>query len=149
MSRNKPYIIAEAGVNHNGSLKVALEMISVAKESGADAIKFQTAIPDALATPWAGKANYQLKNTDGNESQLEMLKKIFLPFTDYVRLKNECEALKIDFLSSPFDEESISFLNDIGLKIFKIPSGEITNFPYLVKIAKTNKPIIQIGRAHV
>jgi len=142
MSRNKPYIIAEAGVNHNGSLKVALEMISVAKESGADAIKFQTAIPEAVSTPWAGKASYQLKNTGVNESQLEMIKKIHLPLTDYARLKNECEALKIDFLSSPFDEESISFLDDIGLKTFKIPSGEITNFPFLVKIARTNKPII-------
>ncbi len=142
MRKNNIYIIAEAGVNHNGSLDIAKKMILEAKNAGANAIKFQTFNVDNLVSKNAPKANYQKKNTHSKESQYEMLKKLSLTYSDFKTLKQECKKINIDFLSSPFDIESIDILHSIGLTTFKIPSGEITNYPYLKKIASVAKKII-------
>jgi len=142
MKKNKVYIIAEAGVNHNGSLTIAKELIREAKNAGADAIKFQTFNVNRLVSINAPKASYQKENTSAEESQYEMLKKLSLSYSDFKILKQECQKTGIDFLSSPFDIESIDFLHSIGLTTFKIPSGEITNYPYLKKIASVAKRII-------
>ena len=139
---DKLFIIAEAGVNHNGDINKALEMISVAKDCGADAIKFQTFEADSLATKIAIQADYQKNNTGINESQHSMLKKLELKKEFHDLLKEKCEEISIEFMSSPFDIESAEFLNNIGMNIFKIPSGEITNKPYLEVIANINKPTI-------
>ena len=136
------FIIAEAGVNHNGDLSTALEMISVAKECGADAIKFQTFEADSLATKTAIQADYQKNNTGIDESQHSMLKKLELKKEFHYLLKEKCEKISIEFMSSPFDIESAEFLNEMGMNIFKIPSGEITNKPYLEVVANINKPTI-------
>jgi N,N'-diacetyllegionaminate synthase len=136
------YIIAEAGVNHNGSLELAKKMVDSAKEAGADCIKFQTFVAKNIASKTAGKAEYQKQQTDSNESQLEMLKKLELSFEEFIELNEYCKSKKIDFLSTGFDFDSIGFLRRIDLRIWKIPSGEITNLPYLIKIAKLNKPVI-------
>jgi len=138
----KVFIIAEAGVNHNGKIENAIEMISVAKESGADAIKFQTAVPELVMTVNAEKADYQIDLTEKTESQLEMVKKIHLPLKDYKILKEECELANIEFMSTPFDHESIKLLADLGLERFKIPSGEITNLPYLRHVGRLGKSVI-------
>ncbi len=138
----KTYIIAEAGVNHNGDFEVAKKMISESKKAGVDAVKFQTFITDNLVSAAAVKAEYQKKTTGSQESQRDMLKKLELSFEEFRMLKRHAEEEKIDFLSTPFDEESIEFLNGLNMLYWKIPSGEITNMPYLLKIAKTNKPII-------
>lgn len=136
------FIIAEAGVNHNGSIDIAKKLIDVASASGADAVKFQTFKADNLATKKAQKAIYQKKNTDKEESQFDMLKKLELNIEAHKELISYCNNKKIIFLSSPFDHESIELLNDLGLEILKIPSGEITNLPYLRHIGKLNKKII-------
>jgi len=141
-NKDSVYIIAEAGVNHNGDIDKALKMISIAKSSGANAIKFQTAVPEEVVTSSTGKAEYQKKNTDKLETQLNMLQKIHLPLKDYKFLKEECEAIGIEFLSAPFDITSVNFLSEIGLNKFKIPSGEINNFPYLQLIGEKKKPVI-------
>jgi N,N'-diacetyllegionaminate synthase len=125
------YIIAEAGVNHNGDYNIAQEMIVVAKESGADAVKFQTAVPELVMTKWATKAEYQKEVTDEKESQLEMSKKIHLPLDAYASLAKYSDKLGIDFLSTPFDHCSIKELKKLKLRFNKAPSGEITNLPYL------------------
>ena len=139
----KTLIIAEAGVNHNGDYHIAEKMIEEAYKAGADIIKFQTAKPELVISKYAEKAEYQKENTkDRNESQLEMCKKIHLPLEAYKLLKNKCESIGIEFLSTPFDLESIDVLHNIGMKIWKIPSGEVTNLPYLVKIASYHDPII-------
>lgn len=135
-------IIAEAGVNHNGSLELAKQLAKVAKEAGADIVKFQTAKPESLVSKQAKMAEYQKENIGKEMSQLDMLKKLLLSFGDFVELSNYCKEIGIQFLSTPFDLESIDFLNDLGCDVWKIPSGEITNYPYLVKIAKTSKKII-------
>lgn len=136
-------IIAEAGVNHNGSLDRALEMVRFAKNANADVIKFQTAIPELVMISTAEKAEYQTSYTDKNESQLEMAKNIHLPLKDYKILKKECEiGNDIEFMSTPFDHKSIDFLGNLGVKRFKIPSGEINNLPYLRHIGCLRKPII-------
>jgi N,N'-diacetyllegionaminate synthase len=135
-------IIAEAGVNHNGSLTLAMKMVDEAKNAGADIIKFQTAKPELVISKYAEKAEYQKNATGTEESQLEMCKKIHLKFEDYIPIKKHCEEVGIKFLSTPFDLDSIDFLEELGCDLWKIPSGEITNYPYLVKIAKTRKPII-------
>ncbi len=135
-------IIAEAGVNHNGNLELAYEMIDKAKEAGADIIKFQTAIPEKLTSRFAQKAEYQKQTTDKDESQLEMLNKIMLKFDDFVLLKKQCVKRGIGFLSTPFDLDSIDFLEHLGCDMWKVPSGEITDLPYLIKIASTGKPVI-------
>ncbi|WP_026523442.1 N-acetylneuraminate synthase [Butyrivibrio sp. MB2005] len=134
-------IIAEAGVNHNGSLEIAKKLIDTAKECGADIVKFQTAKLSSLVSKSAPMAEYQKKNIGKEESQKDMLSKLLLPFDDYKLLSDYCKTTGIKFLSTPFDVESIEFLDSL-LDIWKIPSGEITNYPYLVKIAKTGKDII-------
>ena len=136
------FIIAEAGVNHNGSIDLAKKLIDVASASGADAVKFQTFKADNLSTKKAQKAIYQKENTDKEESQFDMLKKLELDIEAHKELISYCSNKKIIFLSSPFDHESIELLNDLGLEILKIPSGEITNLPYLRHIGKLNKRII-------
>ncbi|MCM1005984.1 MAG: N-acetylneuraminate synthase [Prevotella sp.] len=135
-------IIAEAGVNHNGSLQRAREMVLAAKAAGADYVKFQTAVPELVISTYAPKAEYQ-KDTDGEgRSQLEMCKAIHLPLTDYTELKALCEEVGIGFMSTPFDLVSIDVLNELGQDFMKVPSGEITNLPYLRKIAAGNSPVI-------
>jgi len=139
---NKTFIIAEAGVNHNGSVEIAKKMIEIAKECGADAIKFQTFKAEKVISKYAPKAEYQKQTIGEIDSQLEMVKKLELSFDDFIFLKDYCNKLNIMFLSTPFDFESIDFLNNLGLEIFKIPSGEITNLPYLEKIGKLGKKVI-------
>ena len=136
------FIIAEAGVNHNGSFTIAKKMVAVAAEAGADAIKFQTFTAKNLVIKNAPKAEYQRQNTPSSESQYEMIKKLELDFDVYRKLKVYCESKNIIFLSSPFDLESVDFLYKLGLKLFKIPSGEITNLPYLRKVGSLNRKII-------
>lgn len=136
------YIIAEAGVNHNGNLEFAKEMVDKAKESGADCIKFQTFVSKNIVSKSAGKADYQKQHTDSSESQLQMLRKLELSFDNFIELKEYCKLREIVFLSTAFDFDSIDFLNELDMGIWKIPSGDITNLPYLIKIAKLNKPII-------
>lgn len=135
-------IIAEAGVNHNGRLDLALKMVDEAKRAGADIVKFQTAIPERVISRYADKAEYQKETTGNEESQLEMCRRIHLKLSDYDIIKEYCEEVGIEFLSTPFDLESIDYLEKLGMKLWKIPSGEITNLPYLIKIAKTGKPVI-------
>ncbi len=136
------FIIAEAGVNHNGSVNLAKKLIDVASNSGADAIKFQTFKAKNLVTKNSEKANYQKVLTDQKETQFDMLKKFELNKEAHLELIEHSKYKNIKFLSSPFDHESIELLNDIGLEIFKIPSGEITNLPYLRHIGKLDKKII-------
>lgn len=138
----KVYIIAEAGVNHNGSLENAKKLIEKAKIAGADAVKFQTFIPELNISKTAEKASYQKVNTGNNESQLEMVKKLFLNVDAHKEMIKHCKKTGIEFLSTPFDLESINILHDLGLQTIKIPSGEVTNFPYLKKLGKLNKRII-------
>lgn len=139
---NHVCVIAEAGVNHNGNIEIAQKMIDVAKEAGADYVKFQTFIPEKLVSKYAEKAEYQKKNTDSGESQLQMLKKLALTYMDFTDLKKYCEQVGIGFISTPFDLDSINFLNTLDMDFWKIPSGEITNLPYLEAIAKTGRKII-------
>lgn len=134
-------IIAEAGVNHNGSLEMAKRLVDTAKECGADIVKFQTAKLDSLVSKSAHMADYQKKNTGIEESQKEMLKKLLLSFDEFIELAEYCKQVGITFLSTPFDIESIEFLDNMQ-DIWKVPSGEITNYPYLVKIGKTGKKVI-------
>lgn len=141
MSDHGVCIIAEAGINHNGSFETAVKMIDVAKQAGADVVKFQTANLDALVSKYADMAAYQKKNMQTTKSQKDMLRDLLLPFEDFRKLSNYCEEIGIQFLSTPFDIDSIRFLDAIQ-RIWKIPSGEITNYPYLVEIAKTGKEII-------
>ncbi|GBF12458.1 N-acetylneuraminate synthase [Tepidibacillus sp. HK-1] len=136
------YVIAEAGVNHNGDINLAKKLIDVAKEAGADAIKFQTFISEKVVSRHAPKAEYQNKNTSTKESQLEMVKKLELSFDKFVELSEYCRKKDIEFLSTAFDFDSIDFLNSLEMKRWKIPSGDITNLPYLIKIAKLGKPVI-------
>lgn len=135
-------IIAEAGVNHNGSIKLAKKMIDKAKEAGADYVKFQTFVPEKLVSQFAEKAEYQKRETGSSESQLEMLKKLALTQEDFVELKAYCEKRQIGFLSTPFDMESIGFLEGLDMDFWKIPSGEITNLPYLEAIGKTGRKVV-------
>ncbi|MCL2651778.1 MAG: N-acetylneuraminate synthase [Candidatus Azobacteroides sp.] len=135
-------IIAEAGVNHNGNLELAKEMIYKAKDVGADYVKFQTAIPELVISKNAPKADYQLVTTSEAESQLDMAKAIHLPIDAYALLKKICDQIGIRFLSTPFDLVSIDCLATLDMDFFKIPSGEITNLPYLIAVAKTGKPVI-------
>lgn len=143
---NKTIIIAEAGVNHNGDFNRACEMVKVAKLAGADYVKFQTAVPELVISSIAPKAEYQKETTGAGESQLEMCKKIHLPLSDYVKLAALCREEGIGFMSTPFDLVSIDTLADMKMDYWKIPSGEITNLPYLRKIAsKGGKVILSTG----
>ncbi len=135
-------IIAEAGVNHNGSYETALKMVDAAKKAGADYIKFQTFRPEKLVSRFAEKAEYQKKNTGTNESQVEMLKKLTLTNENFAELKKYCEEVGIGFISTPFDFESIDFLETLDMDFWKVPSGEVTNLPYLEKIAATGRRVV-------
>lgn len=135
-------IIAEAGVNHNGSLELAKKLALTAKNCGADIVKFQTAKLTSLVSRHAQMADYQKENIGMEMSQRDMLKKLLLTYDEFTELAAYCREINVCFLSTPFDVESIDFLEELGNSIWKIPSGEITNFPYLKKIAKTRKDII-------
>jgi len=140
---NQPcFIIAEAGVNHDGDIQKALDLIDIAVEAGVDAVKFQTWITEELLTKNIQQADYQKKNTGKEESQYAMLKKLELSQSDFIELKNYCEKKDIIFLSTPDEEKSADFLEQIGVPLFKIGSGELTNLPFLKYIALKNKPII-------
>ncbi|WP_312504886.1 N-acetylneuraminate synthase [Lysinibacillus sp.] len=140
---NKTYIIAEAGVNHNGSLKMAKELVKVAKEAGADAVKFQTFKAENLVTKQAKQAEYQVENLGEATSQLVMLKKLELTYEEFVELQVFCQIEQIEFLSTPFDFESVDFLIDkLSIETVKIPSGELTNAPFIHYMATKRKPII-------
>ena len=135
------YIIAEAGVNHNGDINLAYQLVDAAKAAGVDCIKFQTFKSENLVSHTAQKAEYQ-KAATGDSSQQDMLKQLELSFGEFVSLKEYCDRKGIFFLSTPFDFESIEFLNSIEMPFWKIPSGEVTNYPYLVALAKTGKPVV-------
>lgn len=128
-------IIAEAGVNHNGSIELAKQLIDAAADAKADYVKFQTFKADKLASPEATKASYQKASTNSSENQLTMLKKLELDEKTHFELKDYCQKAGISFLSTPFDTESIDLLKELGVRIGKIPSGEITNLPYLRRMA--------------
>ena len=136
------FIIAEAGVNHNGSIMIAKELIDVAVESGANAVKFQTFKAENLVAKNTQKADYQKQTTDALESQFDMIKKLELDVGTHKELITYCQEKNIMFLSTPFDHESIDLLSDLGLQIFKIPSGEITNLPYLRHVGSLGKQVI-------
>lgn len=142
MNNKKVIIIAEAGVNHNGSYELAIKMVDEAKRAGADYVKFQTAKPELVISTFAPKAEYQKVTTGAAESQLEMCKAIHLPLTDYKPLKEYCDKVGIGFMSTPFDLVSIDVLEPLDMDYYKIPSGEITNLPYLRKIASKHRPVI-------
>jgi len=139
---NNVFIIAEAGVNHNGKIELAKKLIDVAREAGADAVKFQTFKAENMVSKFASKAIYQNEVANNDESQFDMLKKLELDSDAHKELVEYCRLRNIIFLSSPFDIESIGLLSDLGVEIFKIPSGEITNLPYLKKIGGLGKKII-------
>lgn len=142
IQKNKVFIIAEAGVNHNGSLELAKKLVDVAVEANADSVKFQTFVAENVISSQAKMADYQLANTGKVESQLEMVKKLELKFNDFIELKKYCETKGILFLSTPFDLQSIAFLKTLNLPIMKIPSGEITNLPYLRKVGEMSTNVI-------
>lgn len=136
------FIIAEAGVNHNGSFEMALQLVEKAKASGADAVKFQTFRADLLATRSAHKAAYQERTTSVTESQFDMLQRLELDAVAHERLIDHCREIGIQFLSSPFDEQSADLLAALDVPIFKVPSGEITNLPFLKHVAEKRRPLI-------
>ncbi len=138
----KIFIIAEAGVNHNGDFNTALKLIDKAIDAGVDCIKFQTFKSEKLVTRMVNKADYQKQTTGNQESQYEMIKKLELSFEQFRDLKKYCEQKRILFLSTAFDLHSVAFLEELGLPFWKVPSGEITNLPYLIAIAKTGKDVI-------
>ena len=142
MSSHFCFIIAEAGVNHNGDKNLAKQLIDAAVEAGADAVKFQTFHAENVVTSTAEKAEYQKSTTSSDESQYNMIKKLELPEETFREVANYAESEGIIFLSTPFDEESVDLLDEIGVPAFKIPSGEITNFPLLKRITEKQKPII-------
>lgn len=142
MSYKSVIIIAEAGVNHNGSFEMAKQLVDIAKEAGADYVKFQTAVPELVISSRAPKAEYQKATTGEEENQLEMCKKIHLSLKDYKPLKDYCDSRGIKFLSTPFDLVSVDLLDTLDMDYFKIPSGEITNKPYLKAVASKKKPVI-------
>ena len=144
------FIIAEIGVNHNGSVELAKKMVDVIASSGCNCAKFQTFKSENLVNKDAQMAQYQKENLKNNSTQLEMLKKLELKKEDFIELKKYCESKNVMFLSTPFDLESCDFLNSLGMEIFKIPSGEITNLPYLRKINSFKKDIIlSTGMANI
>ena len=139
---NKILIIAEAGVNHNGDIDLAMKLIDLAADAGANYVKFQTFNSNDLLTHKAEKAEYQSKLTNANQSQYDMLKELELNKKDHAALIHHCKKRNIGFLSSPFDIESIDFLNSLNIDFIKIPSGEITNYPYIEKIGSLNKKVL-------
>lgn len=151
IGRGQPcYVIAEAGVNHNGDRAVAQQLVDVAVAAGADAVKFQTFRAELLASRHAPKAKYQLETTDPSESQIAMLRKLELKDEEYRELRDYCAKRGITFLSTPFDETTADFLDSLDVPAFKIPSGEITNIPYLRHVAAKRKPmIVSTGMSHL
>ena len=138
----KTLIIAEAGVNHNGSFELAKKLIDKAVEGGADIVKFQTCKAENVISRYADKAEYQKVTTGEADSQLEMVRKLMLTYEEYGKLKEYCDEKGIEFLSTAFDLPSVDYLHSIGMRRWKIPSGEITNLPLLIKIANLHEPII-------
>lgn len=138
----KIYIIAEVGVNHNGDVNIALELIDRAKEIGVDCVKFQTFKAENIVTQKSPKANYQLNVTDATESQFDMLKKLELKQADYHKLIERCKLNKIDFLSTPYNFEDVDFLDNLNVNAFKIASGQLTEIPFLKYAAKKSKQMI-------
>lgn len=138
----KVLIIAEAGVNHNGDFNLAKQMVDTAKEAGVDYVKFQTFRPEKLVSGFAEKAEYQKETTGANESQLQMLQKLTLSDDNFIELKHYCSEVGIGFISTPFDLESIDFLETFDMDFWKVPSGEVTNLPYLEAIAKTRRKVV-------
>ena len=136
------YIIAEAGVNHNGNIHTALQMIDAAKACGCDCVKFQTFKTEALVTKTAKKAAYQVENTRNQDSQYNMLKNLELSYDDFAILKEHCDKVGIDFMSTPFDRESVDVLERLGVQAYKLSSGDITNKPLLEYVADKHKPVI-------
>ena len=136
------FIIAEAGVNHNGSVETARRLVDVAVKAGVDAVKFQTFKAERLATRDAPKAGYQMQATDINESQFEMLRRLELSREAHLELFDYSRRIGVLFLSTAFDEESADLLEEIGVPAFKIPSGELTNLPFLIHVARKGKPMI-------
>jgi N,N'-diacetyllegionaminate synthase len=156
MPKRTPFIIAEAGVNHNGSLDLALQLVAAAHQAGADAVKFQTFNAKRLVNRNAGKAQYQKRTTSARETQQSMLERLELDEAAHRRIVAECRKIGITFLSSPFDEDSVDLLARLGVTTLKVPSGEITNLPYLRRVARTGLPLIvstgmstlvEVGRA--
>ena len=139
---NKTLIIAEAGVNHNGDLQLAFQLVKAAANAGADVVKFQTFQSELIATEQAEKAVYQKQTTGADESQLKMLQKLELSAQQHLELKDHCRECGIEFLSTAFDLDSIDLLKSLDIKRWKIPSGEITNLPYLRKVGTLNQPLI-------
>lgn len=135
-------IIAEAGVNHNGSFEMARELIRAAAQSGVDYVKFQTFKAEKIANKFAGQAEYQKRNMKEDSSQIEMLRRLELTYNDFSKLNIFCKENGVRFMSTPFDLESMDFLASLGMDYMKVPSGEITNLPYLRKIAQTRIPVI-------
>lgn len=138
----RTFIIAEAGVNHNGSLRIAKKLIDLAAIAGADAVKFQSFNTEQLVCKYTPKARYQIKNTLNSDSQFSMLKSLELSEKAHFELAQYCQKKKIKFMSTPFDLQSVDLLERLNLDIYKVPSGEITNYPLLVKIAKLRKKVI-------
>ena len=138
----RTYIIAEAGVNHNGKLDLALKLCDAAKEAGVDAVKFQTWKTENIVTAQARQAAYQTENTGVEDSQFDMLKKLELSYDHFRYIQGYCKKIGIEFLSTPDEEESLAFLMSLGLPFIKVGSGEVTNIPYLRKIASYGKPVI-------
>jgi len=136
------FVIAEAGVNHNGDPEMAKRLIDVAVEAGADAVKFQTFKAEYVISPEAPKAGYQMESTDAGESQLDMVRKLELSHDDFRQLEAYCQESEIIFISTPFDLPSADFLDELGVPVFKIPSGETINLPLLRRIGSKGKPVI-------
>ncbi len=136
------FIIAEAGDNHNGNLANALKLVDQAAKAGADCVKFQTFVTEEVISRYAEMAEYQKQNTGKTESQFDMVKKLELSFDEFRKIRGHCQKRGILFLSTPFDLPSIAFLNGMDMPFFKIPSGEITNYPYLKAIAETHKDVV-------
>lgn len=135
-------VIAEAGVNHNGSFKLAKKMVDAAKEAGVDYVKFQTFNPKKLVSKYAEKAEYQKERTGSDETQLQMLQKLTLTEDNFLSLRDYCKEVGIGFISTPFDLDSIAFLETFDIDFWKVPSGEITNLPYLEAIARTKQKVV-------
>lgn len=135
-------IIAEAGVNHNGSLELAKKMALVARECGADVVKYQTAVPELVISKFAQKADYQKQTTGDGESQLDMVRRLHFSFEAHRELKEYCDSIGIQYLSAPFDIPSVRFLGTLGLPYIKVPSGEITNLPYLEEVGRLKLHVI-------
>jgi N-acetylneuraminate synthase/N,N'-diacetyllegionaminate synthase len=146
----RAFIVAEAGVNHNGDVELARQLVDVAAQAGVDAVKFQTFKAERVVSATAAKAAYQLQSTDPGESQLDMLRRLELSLDAQCELQAYCHERGVIFMSTPFDETSADFLASLDVPVFKIPSGELTNLPFLTHVAHKGKPlIISTGMAYL